>query len=145
MAQSSIWWLLAGGAIAIELLTGTFYLLMLGIGFVAAALVAHGGATPPLQVAVAALVGVGSVLVWRRFRLRHPVSAPASINHDVNLDIGGVVQVVAWQPDGTGTVKYRGAQWSVSHSAGDPAGTAPTPGAHRIVEVIGSVLVVEKI
>ncbi|MFZ2989079.1 NfeD family protein, partial [Ideonella sp.] len=29
MADSTIWWLLAGGAVALELVTGTFYLLML--------------------------------------------------------------------------------------------------------------------
>lgn len=145
MAQSSIWWLLAGGAVAIELLSGTFYLLMLSIGFAAAALAAHGGAAPPLQVAVSALVGVGSVLMWRRFKLRHPETAPANANHDVNLDIGGVVQVDTWLPDGTGTVKYRGAQWRVSHSARGQAGNAPVPGPFRIVEIIGSVLMVEKI
>ena len=32
MADSTLWWLLAGAAVAVELLTGTFYLLMLGIG-----------------------------------------------------------------------------------------------------------------
>ena len=29
MTQPTFWWLLAGGAVALELLTGTFYLLML--------------------------------------------------------------------------------------------------------------------
>jgi membrane protein implicated in regulation of membrane protease activity len=43
MAETTIWWLLAGTAVAVELLTGTFYLLMLAIGLVAAALAAHAG------------------------------------------------------------------------------------------------------
>ena len=32
MAESTIWWLLAGAAVALELVTGTFYLLMLAVG-----------------------------------------------------------------------------------------------------------------
>lgn len=141
MAQSSIWWLLAGAAVAVELTTGTFYLLMVAIGLAAAALGAHAGASSAAQMVIAALVGGGSVLAWRSFKLKAPPTAPASANRDVNLDIGGTVQVESWQSDGTSTVNYRGAKWNVSHTAG----TAATAGAHRIVEVIGSRLVVEKI
>ena len=32
MEESTIWWLLAGGLVVAELLTGTFYLLMLAVG-----------------------------------------------------------------------------------------------------------------
>ncbi|NDE73495.1 MAG: NfeD family protein, partial [Betaproteobacteria bacterium] len=41
MAQTTIWWVMAGALIALELLSGTFYLLMLSLGLVAAALAAH--------------------------------------------------------------------------------------------------------
>ena len=41
MAESTIWWLMAGSAVAVELVTGTFYLLMLAIGLASAALAAH--------------------------------------------------------------------------------------------------------
>jgi membrane protein implicated in regulation of membrane protease activity len=144
MAQSSIWWLLAGGAVAIELLTGTFYLLMLGTGLAAAAIAAHLGGTPVVQVVVAALVGSGSVMIWRRIKLRRPVPAPASANHDVNLDIGGVVHVDAWSADGGSRVNYRGTQWSVA-LAGEAEPAPAMPGSFRIVEIVGSVLMVEKI
>ena len=40
MAFSTVWWLVTGGLIAVELLTGTFYLLMLSLGAAAAALAA---------------------------------------------------------------------------------------------------------
>ena len=50
------WWIAAGMLVAIELLTGTFYLLMLALGCVAAALAAHAGGGTVLQIAVAALV-----------------------------------------------------------------------------------------
>ena len=141
MAQSSIWWLLAGAAVAVELMTGTFYLLMLGFGLAAAAIAAHLGVGDALQVAIAALVGGGSVLVWRRFKMKHPAAAPAGENRDVNLDIGETVQVHAWKADGTSSVNYRGAKWAVSLAPGAQA----TPGAHRIIEVVGSRLIVEKI
>lgn len=138
MAESTLWWLLTGTAIGIELLTGTFYLLMLAIGLGAGALAAHGGMSPAGQIVVAAVVGAGAVLGWRQYRQAQPASAPASANHDVNLDIGETVQVDAWNPDGTATVKYRGANWAVSCTA---AGPLPT-GKYRVTEVVGSLLVV---
>ena len=53
MAESTIWWLLAGSAVAIELVTGTFYLLMLAFGLAAAALAAHAGAPLVVQIVTA--------------------------------------------------------------------------------------------
>ena len=35
MAEPTIWWMLAGAAVALELLTGTFYLLMFALGLFA--------------------------------------------------------------------------------------------------------------
>ena len=49
MTHSTIWWLLAGVAVGVELVTGTFYLLMLAAGLVSAALAAHLGATVTVQ------------------------------------------------------------------------------------------------
>ncbi|MES2940418.1 MAG: NfeD family protein [Pseudomonadota bacterium] len=141
MAESTMWWLLAGAAVGIELLTGTFYLLMLAVGLAAGALAAHAGAELPLQLVVAAAVGGGAVAAWHVLRGKKPAPAAASTNRDVNLDIGATVQVDLWNPDGTATVKYRGAQWTVSSFTGAPQGT----GAHRVREVVGSRLVVEKI
>ena len=43
MEQSTIWWLAAGIVVAAELLTGSFYLLMLALGLAAAAIAAHLG------------------------------------------------------------------------------------------------------
>ena len=65
----------------------------------------------------------------------------ASANRDVNLDIGEIVHVDAWNTDGTASVKYRGANWTVMHRSG----TSPSTGAHRVAEVIGSRLLLDKI
>ena len=141
MAESSIWWLMAGVAVAVELMTGTFYLLMLALGLVAAAVAAHLGASTTVQLLLAALLGGGSVLVWRTIRARQKGPPQAQSNRDVNLDIGETVQVDAWRADGSASVNYRGANWTVGHK-GD---ASPAPGQHRIVEVVGNRLIVKKI
>jgi membrane protein implicated in regulation of membrane protease activity len=140
MAQSTVWWLLTGAAVAVELLTGTFYLLMLAIGLAAGALAAHAGAGTPLQLVVAAAVGGTAVTAWHLRRDRRP-HEPSNANPDINMDIGETVQVHGWNADGTATVKYRGANWTVVALDGSVHGT----GAHRVREVVGARLVVEKL
>ena len=107
--QTTIWWVLAGLLVAVELATGTFYLLMLAIGMVAGAVAAHLGLPIVGQIVAAAVVGGGAVVLqyWRgKKQLK---AAPANANRDVHIDIGEMVTVEAWAPDGTTTVKYRGA------------------------------------
>ena len=140
MAESTLWWLLAGTAVAVELLTGTFYLLMVAIGLVAGAMAAHAGMGVSVQLIVAALVGGGAVAAWSQLRAK-PAGGPAGSNRDVNLDVGETVQVKSWHPDGMATVKYRGASWTVVPAPGPE----PSAGAHRIKEVVGSRFVVEKL
>lgn len=141
MAPSTLWWLLAGTAVAIELVTGTFYLLMLAVGLAAAALSAHLGGSFTVQIVVAAVVSAGTVLGWRQYRKSQPNSLPANANRDVNLDIGETVQVDTWNTDGTSIVKYRGANWSVASVSGGPLSAGP----HQVVEVMGSRLIVRKL
>lgn len=141
MAQSTFWWLLAGAAVIAELVSGTFYLLMLATGLAAAAVASHLGATETVQIAVAALVASGAVLGWRAYKMSRPSSPSANANPDVNLDIGATVHIDAWNPDGTANVKYRGANWTAAPDEGQP----PATGAHRVVRVLGSRLIVRKI
>jgi len=140
MANSTVWWLLAGAAVALELLSGTFYLLLIGIAFAAAAVSTHLGLVPAGQFVVAAVVGIGAVLVWYLTHRGAP-SVPSQASRDLNLDVGENVHVEAWNPDGTGTVRHRGAQWTVVVRPG----ATPVTGLHRVVEVVGNRLVVEKI
>ena len=51
------WWLAAGVAVAVELATSTFYLLMVAFGLADGALAAHLGFGSTVQIVVAALVG----------------------------------------------------------------------------------------
>lgn len=140
MAQPTIWWLLAGAAVALELLSGTFYLLMIAIGLAAAAAAAHLGLGLVGQMVVAAVFGGGAVVLWYLKRDRNRTEPPANANVNVNMDIGETVQVSSWNLDGTAQVQYRGANWTVVHRAG----VSPAPGSHRVSELIGNRLLVDK-
>lgn len=139
MADSTLWWLAAGGLIAVELITGTFYLLMISLGLIAAALAAHAGFPMPWQWVAAAVVGGGSVLTWRAYKRSQPAAAPARANHDVNMDVGETVHVDHWQDDNTCSVKYRGAHWDAALQEGQLAHT----GTYVIAEVVGSRLILK--
>ena len=141
MADSTLWWLLAGAAVAVELLTGTFYLLMLGVGAVAGAIAAHMGASMPIQLVFAAVLGGGAVAIWHVVRRRHFASAPPGTSTNLDFDAGEPVHVDAWAADNTATVRYRGTVWTAVPAGGTPQGS----GAHRVRAVDGSRLVIEKL
>jgi len=140
MAESTIWWMITGLAVAIELVLGTFYLLMLAIGTASAAIAAHFGADVSVQMVVAALVGGAAVVGWYLRKKNHRTEPQAQSNPNVIMDIGELILVPAWNPDGTAPVQYRGAQWTVFHRPG----VVPSPGAHRVAEMVGSRLLVDK-
>lgn len=139
MGHATLWWLVAGGVVALELFTGTFYLLMLASGLVAGALAAHAGATLTVQLIVAALVGIGAVVGWHVRKRQSGAGVSVRSLRSVNLDIGETVQIEAWAPDGTATVKYRGATWTAVHRPG----VAPRTGPHRVAELVGNRLLVD--
>jgi membrane protein implicated in regulation of membrane protease activity len=140
MAQSTIWWLIAGGLVAVELLTSTFYLLMLAMGMAAAACAAMSGANATVQILLAAVVGGGAVITWHMHQVKRHVEPPAQANVNVNLDIGEVVHIDNWNADGTADVHYRGARWTAIHRTG----VIPGLGAHKVAELVGNRLLVDK-
>lgn len=140
MAESTLWWMLAGAAIALELFTGTFYLLMLAVGMAAAALSAHAGLGLTGQLVTAALVGSACVLGWYLVKRRRPSDPSVRALRSVNLDVGELLQIDDWRSDGTASVQYRGAQWTVIQRPGGE----PTPGTYRVAELVGNRLMVEK-
>src|SRR5689334_438471 len=133
MSESTIWWLLAGVAVAGELVTGTFYLLMIAVGLVAGGNAAHLRLALGGQIVVAAAVRGVAVALWHWHRSKSPAPLPPNANRDVNLDIGEPVQVSQWNPDGTATVKFRGANWTaVAANPGESGGI----GSFRIKEML---------
>lgn len=141
MSEPTFWWLVTAIAIGLELLIGTFYLLMLALGTASAALAAHAGLGTSAQLLSAALVGGCAVVLWRLQRKHHPAEPSAQANPNVVQDIGAIVHVTHWLADGTAQVHYRGAQWTVLHRADSP----PSPGTHRIAQMIGNRLLVDKV
>lgn len=113
-----VWWIGAGVLIVAELLTGTFYLLMIALGFLAGALVHLAGAAPAIQYAVAALVALAAVVTLRRSRFgRRKAKRDAASNPDVHPDIGAVIEVLEWH-DGRARAPYRGASWDIELAPG---------------------------
>lgn len=141
MDVSTAWWIGAGILLALEMTTGTIYLLMLALGMAAAALSAHAGWSLSGQITVASVVGLVAVLGWHLLRLRQRGARPARAERSVNLDIGEELQIDAWSPGGQTSVRYRGAQWTAVLRAGQLA----EPGRYRVVELSGNRLIVEKI
>ena len=141
MEQSTIWWLAAGAVVAAELLTGTFYLLMVAVGLAAAAVVAHLGLSMPLQIVSAAVVGGGAVVAWHWAKKRRPGDPSARADRSVNMDVGETIYIEAWNPDGTTLVKYRGAQWTAIHRPG----ITPATGMHRVAELVGNRLLIDPV
>jgi membrane protein implicated in regulation of membrane protease activity len=141
MSESTIWWLLAGAAVALELVTGTFYLLMLAVGMIGGALAAHLGSSLIVQIVVTAVIGGGAVVAWHWKRSKNPKPAAADANRDVQLDIGETVHVEQWNEDATASVKYRGAQWTVELA---DRLAAPQPGLFKVRRLNGNRLVVDK-
>jgi len=136
-STATFWWVAAGLAVAIELATGTFYLLMIALGLGAGAIAAYAGLGVSAQVIVAALIGGGATALWHWRRFQQPQSAPARENRDVNLDIGERVHVSTWADDGTARVSYRGSTWAARAQPGAPL----APGEHVVAAVEGNWLV----
>ncbi|SEN10842.1 Membrane protein implicated in regulation of membrane protease activity [Duganella sp. CF517] len=132
-----MWLAVAGALVALELFVGTFYLLMVALGALAAALVALLRIDMPVQMLAAAIVGVVATLLLRRSRFGKRTKLDAMRDPNVNLDIGQAVQVAHWD-HGAARVMYRGAQWDVELAPG----AAAQAGRFIIREVRGSTLIV---
>jgi membrane protein implicated in regulation of membrane protease activity len=126
------WWIGAAALIGAELLTGTFYLLAIGVAVALGGVAAWLGADLRVQFAVAGVLGVALTIAAHRWRL-----ARASPPQQPALDIGQAVHVQTWNPDGTARVAYRGSTWD-AELAGPQVPRAETL---YIVAMHGSVLV----
>ena len=103
-------WAIAGFILIIaELVSGTFYLLVLGVAALVGALVAWLGGVFWLQAILAAaatLIGTYLVHSWWQ---KHPKASQA----ENSLEVGQTVVFESWvnEASGTARVKYRGASW----------------------------------
>ncbi|MFM1987995.1 MAG: hypothetical protein RJA99_952 [Pseudomonadota bacterium] len=140
MAIQYWWWVLALGLGVLELVSGTFYLLVIALGCGAGGLVGALGAPVWGQLLAAAAVALAGTAWVRRSRAGAPSRAPAQRNPDVIADVGERVHVDAWGEDGFARVQYRGTQWTAERMPGEP----PEPGAWRIREIAGNRLILAR-
>jgi membrane protein implicated in regulation of membrane protease activity len=137
---ATVWWVVTGVLVAVELATGSFYLLMLALGAAAAAIAAHLGLNSNVQLLVGAVVGAGAVAAWHFKRRGTPAGLSAAEDRDVNLDIGETVQVSDWDAQGSGSTQYRGSRWQVRFMGSG----APQSGRFVIRRVEANRLFVER-
>jgi membrane protein implicated in regulation of membrane protease activity len=111
MAAYWIWWALAVILVGIELMTGTFYLLAVGVAFAAGGLAALLGAALPVQLIIGGVLSVAGTMAAHRWRQQRVPPPPPS------LDLGQSVRILEWKDDGSARVNYRGTQWDAELAA----------------------------
>lgn len=130
------WWFVAGfGLLIAELLTGTFYLLVIALAAGSAGVAALLGAGITLQLVVAAIIGFSGAIWLRRSRIHRKSTRADALQ---NLDIGQSIRVDHWIDGRTARASYRGTQWDVVLADDGSA----APGEFTIVELRGNRLVV---
>ncbi|MCW5623481.1 MAG: NfeD family protein [Burkholderiales bacterium] len=139
ISPALIWFIVGVLLIIFELVTGTFYLLMLGIAALAAAVSGWLGAPIAVQTLVAAIATVAGFFVVRRRR-----SGAMAPGRNDTLDLGQSVTLTAWLSESQrlARVRYRDSDWDA-----DVLGTEPVAvgGVLFIVKAEGSRLTVSPI
>jgi len=126
------WFLLALFLLALEMASGTFYLLVVSIAMAVGGLAALLDASIAWQLTLCALAVIAGTLLLRNWKNAKGSSVP-----DVELDVGQQVQVLAWHENGTARVAYRGAEWDAEPESAE----MPHEGIFYIQAVRGSSLV----
>jgi membrane protein implicated in regulation of membrane protease activity len=142
MAAWILWLCAAGALVILELLTGTFYLLMIALGLCAGAAAAYVGQSVIVQIFSAAVIGVLATFSLNRSRFGALASTTRASDQNPNLDVGQSVAVDVWhhRSDGVFTARamYRGALWDIESIDATP----PAPGTFFITDMRGSCLLV---
>ena len=116
MADYWIWWIAAALLVGLELATGTFYLLAVGVAFALGGVAAWLGASLPMQMMIGGTLAVIAVIVAHQWRKRRATPVPM-----LPLEQGHAVKVERWNADGTARVVYRGTQWDAEVAKPDTA------------------------
>ena len=132
MAAYWVWWIAAMMLIAAELVTGTFYLLAIGVAAVMGGVAATFAVGLAAQFLVAGATGL--TLVFTAYRWRQ---TRAALPAQVSLDVGAAVRVEQWLDDGTARVYHRGSTWNAELETA----TTPRSDSLYVVATRGSTLV----
>jgi membrane protein implicated in regulation of membrane protease activity len=124
-------WTVAGFALVIaELVTGTFYLLVIGLGAFAGALAAWLGANLVVQAGVGSIVAIAGAIAVHHWHARQP---PGDPRHGNFLDRGQPVVLEGWANESAriARVQYRGTTWDARLARPDER---PAPGTTLYIE-----------
>jgi len=121
-----VWFIAAFLLVVAELMSGTLYLLVIGLGAAAAGALALAGAGFAAQLACAAVVSVVGSFALQRLKGGAKGEAGGA---GVSLDAGQSVEVVEVLPGGALRVSYRGTQWDAEIEGGASA----APGDRLII------------
>jgi len=124
-----MWWIAAAALVAVELLVGTFYLLVVGLAVACGGIAAWLGAPAPLQWLIAGVLGVVGTMALRRWKRR------LMAGHDLGPRSNGTC-VVSWKqlgrrtcgaryPAGRDDVHHRDTRFG-THTCGPPSGSIMT-------------------
>lgn len=120
MVDWGLWFAAAGILVAVEIFTGTFYLLMLALGCIAGGIAAVLGLGMPFQFSLSALVGLIATLLLTKSRFNPKRFHQPQQDPNMNMDIGNTVVINEWQTLSEGIsrarISYRGAMWDVELS-----------------------------
>ncbi len=134
------WLIIAGILLIAEMLSGTFYLLMLAIAAVCAWFALLLGLDFLNQTVVFLICAAILTVLTRRYRYR--LNARNRPNLAENLDAGQIITVHEWI-EGIGHTHYRGTQWAVQMD--HPDGQPLPDGSYRIVRLDGTQIRVERL
>lgn len=107
MEPDVLWAILGLGLMVVELMTGTFYLLVLGIAAFGAAVAAWMGQPFGVQVIIGAVLAVGGCYGVHMYRAKN------AKEQMVSIDAGQPASFENWIDQGArlARVRYRGASW----------------------------------
>jgi len=88
MVDYVVWFVIGFGLVIAELLTGTFYLLVIAVAFGAAGVAALLGASVVLQLATAAAFSLGGTLWLRQSKFGRRLRDRATSDRVQNMDVG---------------------------------------------------------
>lgn len=134
LPQYSLWLIAAAALTGLEMLTGTFYVLLMAIAALAGCVAALKGLSFEQQLLIFGVFSLVEAVGFTLYRRRHPAKQTENF-----LDVGKQVVFKNTAPDGTWVVRYRGADWQARPAREETRKDAPLV----ITKAAGNILIVD--
>ena len=134
LPQYSLWLIAAAALTGLEMLTGTFYVLLMAIAALAGCAAALKGFSFEQQLLVFGAFALVEAIGFTLYRRRHPAKQTENF-----LDVGNQVVFKNTTPDGSWVVRYRGSDWQARPAREETRKDAPLV----ITKAAGNILIVD--